>query len=45
MSLFRDSHKPAALVLSEFDIEMFALYLQFSSDNYIIHDFGRGGYH
>ena len=43
MRLFRYPHKPAALVFSEFYIEMLTLYLQLSRYDDIVHDiFGRG---
>jgi hypothetical protein len=32
-----DAHETATLILSEFDIEMFAFNLKFSRDDYIIH--------
>jgi hypothetical protein len=38
MRFFRYPHKPAALVFSEFDIEMLTLYLQLSRYDDIVHD-------
>jgi len=38
MRFFRNPHKPAALVFSEFDIEMLTLYLQLSRYDDIVHD-------
>ena len=38
MRFFRDSHKPAALVFSEFYIEMLTLDLELSRYDDIVHD-------
>ena len=38
MRFFGDSHEPAALVLSEFNVEVLALNLQLSRYDDIVHD-------